>query len=214
MSTLYFVRHGESTANAGGVTMPHAEIPLSPLGSEQAQLLGELLNVKPARVLTSSYLRARQTAAPFCAKANVAPQVHPLLDEFSALDSDRVAGMLGAQRRPIADAYWHASDPAARHGPLAETFAEFNDRVAGFVAELPALPDQTVLFGHGIWFGLLCWQLLGFETEDSAGMREFRAFQRGMTMPNCAVYSLDSSESGKWTWQSLDIFGKQSASEG
>ena len=144
MSTLFFVRHGESTANAGGVTMPHAQIPLSPWGLEQAQLLGELLNVKPARVLTSSYLRARQTAAPFCMKTGIAPQVHPLLHEFSALDSDLVAGMLGAQRRPIADAYWHASDPAARHGPQAETFAEFNGRVAGFVAELPALPDQTV----------------------------------------------------------------------
>lgn len=213
MSTLYFVRHGESTANAGGVTMPHAKIPLSSWGLEQAQLLSSLLNIKPARVLTSSYLRARQTASPLCAKADVAPQVHPLLHEFSALDSDLIAGMLGAQRRPIADAYWQVSDPAARHGPQAETFAEFNDRVAGFIAELPALPDQTVLFGHGIWFGLLCWLLLGFEAEDSTGMREFRTFQRAMEMPNCAVYSLDSSESGEWTWQSLDIFGKHSANK-
>lgn len=178
--------------------MAHAEIPLSPLGMEQAQRLAKFLTVNPARVLTSSYLRARQTAEPFCERVGMTPEVHPLLHEFSALDSDLVAGMLGAERRPVADAYWKASDPAARHGPLAETFAEFNSRVAGFVAEMPSLPDRTVMFGHGIWFGLLCWQLQGFEASNLAGMREFRAFQRGMAMPNCAVYSIENLESGKF----------------
>ena len=35
---IYFVRHRGSTANAGGVTMPHLEIPLSDLGRRQAAL--------------------------------------------------------------------------------------------------------------------------------------------------------------------------------
>ena len=36
LRTLYFVRHGQSLANAGGVTMPNAEIPLTDLGQRHA----------------------------------------------------------------------------------------------------------------------------------------------------------------------------------
>ena len=44
---IYFVRHGQSTANAGGVTMAHAEIPLTTLGRWQAALVATLLDVEP-----------------------------------------------------------------------------------------------------------------------------------------------------------------------
>ncbi len=54
---IYFVRHGQSTANAGGMTMEHADIPLSQLGRAQATLLAALLEVQPVLVLTSTYLR-------------------------------------------------------------------------------------------------------------------------------------------------------------
>jgi len=117
-------------------------------------------------------------------------EVHPLLHEFSALDADQLQGMMGAQRRPLADAYWAAADPRLRAGPNAETFAEFSARVDAFVPELARLPDRSVLVGHGIWFGLLFWKLLGFTADDSAGMRAFRRFQTGLPMPNCAVYEL------------------------
>ncbi len=33
MKTLTFIRHGESTANAGGITMAHDAIPLSEIKS-------------------------------------------------------------------------------------------------------------------------------------------------------------------------------------
>jgi broad specificity phosphatase PhoE len=33
MTRITFVRHGQSVANAGGVTMEHALIPPSPLGA-------------------------------------------------------------------------------------------------------------------------------------------------------------------------------------
>lgn len=195
---IYFVRHGQSTANAGGMTMEHAQIPLSDLGRAQAALLAQLLEVDPVLVLTSSYLRARETAKPFCDKTGCVATPHPLLHEFSALDPALIEGMGGAERRPIADAYWQASDPQARHGPGAETFVEFEGRVTAFLGELSGLPSDTVLFGHGIWFGLLCWKLLGFSAEGSDGMKAFRTFQRGLPTPNCAVYTLEQLPPGKW----------------
>ena len=199
MTRIYCVRHGQSTANAGGVTMEHAAIPLSRLGIAQAEVLAGLFDSAPSRILVSSYVRALETAAPYCARVHRQAEVHPLLHEFSALDADQLQGMMGAQRRPLADAYWAAADPQLRAGPKAETFAEFSARVDTFVLELARLPDRSVLVGHGIWFGLLFWKLLGFTADDSAGMRAFRRFQTGLPMPNCAVYELDCPH-GEHRW--------------
>lgn len=124
--------------------------------------------------------------------------VQPLLNELSSIDPALIQGMNGKQRRPIADAYWQAADPTKRMGELADTFIEFEQRVAAFISELDALPDNSVLFGHGIWFGMLTWKLLGFNARDSHGMKAFRRFQMGLPMPNCAVYTLDSSAPGHW----------------
>ena len=181
--------------------MEHASIPLSPLGRAQADAVATLLDVQPSRVLVSEYLRARETAHPFCAKVGRRADVHPLLHEFSALDPAMIEGMTGEQRRPIANDYWQTADPTIRMGSGAETFLEFSARVTEFLHELAQLPDQCVLFGHGIWFGLLCWKLLGFSVDDSQGMKAFRRFQSGLPMPNGAVYMLEDDGAAKWRIQ-------------
>jgi alpha-ribazole phosphatase len=196
MKTITLVRHGQSTANAGGITMPHGAIPLSALGALHAQVLATLLPSRPSCVLVSAYLRAQQTAQPYCDRIGMPAQIHPLLHEFSAIDPALLEGMDGVQRRPIADAYWQASTPDQRMGAEAETFIEFDQRVADFLSQLPQLPDGAVLFGHGMWIGMLAWKLLGFSARDSAGMRAFRRFQSGLPMPNGAVYHLRQASMG------------------
>ena len=98
MTTVYCVRHGQSVANAGGMTMEHAAIPLSALGLAQAAALPEVfasaLDVQPSSVLVSSYVRALQTAQPFCERFGCQAEVDPLLHEFSALDPSLLQGML------------------------------------------------------------------------------------------------------------------------
>ena len=131
--TLTLVRHGQSLANAGGLTMPHADIPLTDAGQAQAHQLVRLLPAAPVRVLTSPFLRARQTAAPYCAHTGMAAQEQPLLQEFDAIDPALLQGMDGAQRRPIADAFWQAGDAHARMGAAAETFHEFGQRVQAYM---------------------------------------------------------------------------------
>jgi alpha-ribazole phosphatase len=199
MSRLTFVRHGQSVANAGGVTMEHALIPLSPLGEAQAACVADFLPAEPSRVLVSPYIRALDTARPYCLRVGREATVHPLLQEFSALDADSLQGMTGEQRRPIADAYWRAADPTVRRGAKAEAFFEFNSRVTGFMAELAHLPNECVLFGHGIWFGLLWWRLRGFEINDSASMRAFTNARKQLPMPNCVVYVLEGAGRGPWS---------------
>ena len=57
----------------------------------------------------------------------------------------------------------------------------------GELAHLHICRTTPFLFGHGIWFALLCWKLRGFSAADATGMREFRRFQRALPMPNCAL---------------------------
>ena len=93
MKTITFIRHGESTANAGGITMAHDAIPLSALGKIQAQALAAVLDLQPSKIVVSEFLRTHETAQPFCDKVSMQPVIHAGLNEFSCLDPDLIQGM-------------------------------------------------------------------------------------------------------------------------
>lgn len=189
MKTLYLIRHAQSEANAGGISKLERDIALSPLGREQAQALVAQLPASK-HVYTSELRRTHETAAPYCRAHGITPQALPLLNEFSCLAFDLIRGMDGAARRPLADAYWQRADPQECTGAGADSFAAFNQRVSAFLAHHPQLADGSLLFGHGIWIGLLAWRLLGFRAETSADMAAFRRFQSALPMPNTAVWLL------------------------
>ena len=189
MKTLYLIRHAQSEANAGGISKPERDIALSPLGREQAQALVARL-ARSNHVYVSELRRTHETAAPYCRAHGITPQVLPQLNEFSCLAFDRIRGMDGAARRPLADAYWQRADPLECTGAGADSFAAFNQRLSAFLAHCPQLEDGSLLFGHGIWIGLLAWRLLGFSAETAADMAAFRRFQTGLPMPNTAVWQL------------------------
>jgi broad specificity phosphatase PhoE len=203
MKTITLIRHAESLSNAGGVTMPHAAIPLSERGRQQAEALAESLSVEPAAVIVSGMVRTHQTAAPYCARFNITPQQHIGLNEFSVIDSDLIAGMYGPQRRLFVRDYWDNPDPHRRWGEKADTFIEFEARVRGFIDELDRMADSTVIFGHGIWLGMLHWLLSGNRIYNADDMHAFRCFQLTLPMPNCAVFHVElrDARAGKAHWE-------------
>jgi len=198
MTRFTFIRHAESVANAGGITQPHHAIPLSDRGRSQARELAETIDIEPRTVLVSGFIRTAQTAEPLCSRLGLLPNIEPLLNEFSVIDPALIDGMTGPQRKPFVKAYWDDPDPNRRLGEMADTFAEFEARVVSFLARMSDLPDGTVIFGHGIWFGLLLWRLRGRTAGSVADMRAFRQFQLALPMPNCATFSLVGNKS-HWT---------------
>ena len=154
MKTLYLIRHAQSVVNAGGISLPEREIPLSALGREQAAQLVFRLPERRA-VFVSEMQRTQETAVPYCARYGIAPQVLPVLNEFSCLSMDLIGGMNGEQRRPLAQAYWQRADVNECTGRGADNFAQFSERVARFLQQWDALPDGSLLFGHGIWIGAI-----------------------------------------------------------
>ncbi|WP_239912801.1 histidine phosphatase family protein [Laribacter hongkongensis] len=210
MKTLTFIRHAESVSNAGGTTMPHEAIPLSALGHLQARELAATLTVEPSAIWMSGMARTHQTAAPFCERFGIAPQVHAGLNEFSVIDPVLIEGLDGSQRKPLVNAYWDTPNPQRRYGDKADTFAEFDARVTSFIAQMNDLADNAVIFGHGIWFALLMWHLLGYQAYDAKDMRAFRRFQLALPMPNCAVFSLHE-HGGKWAVHADTIMAERIA---
>lgn len=214
---IFLVRHGESASNAGGITMPHALIPLTGVGRYQAMELVGCLPASPTRLLASPFLRAMDTARPYAERTGLAIEPEPLLQEFDMIDPALIAGMDQVQRRPIADAHWADGDPDKQLGIQAESFRGFHGRVHRFLDEVaPTLPNGTVCFGHGIWIGMAAWQLLGFTSVDSQTMRQFRRFQSGLPLPNGVVYQLVELAPGAWAMRvhHLPVSHPQGLSQG
>lgn len=189
--TLYFVRHGQSMANAGAFAMPDRDIPLSALGRQQVQDLLLRWPLRPGHLYCSQMLRARQTAGFFAAFHGLVPEVIPDLDEFSYLALATVEGKAAGDVAVLAGDYWRRADPRHRDGGVADSFEDFLARVDAFLACLHAFDEGSVFVGHGIWIGLLAWRLQGREVNDAAGMQAFRAFQAALHVPNAGVYRLD-----------------------
>jgi alpha-ribazole phosphatase len=63
VSSLVFVRHGETNANRDGVLLGRIDPRLNDVGRAQAAAVAErLVKLEPARVVSSPLLRARETA--------------------------------------------------------------------------------------------------------------------------------------------------------
>jgi len=54
---IYLVRHGQSQANAGGMTLENALVPLTPLGELQARAIAPLLPPTAVTIWSSPFKR-------------------------------------------------------------------------------------------------------------------------------------------------------------
>ena len=98
LRSIYLVCHGGGVSNAGGITMPHASIPLTEAGRKQA----DALPAQPPRILASHFVRALDTAEPYAKRLQVKIEEELLLQEFDMVAPVLIAGMDQSQRRPIA----------------------------------------------------------------------------------------------------------------
>ncbi len=190
MKTLYIVRHGQSVANAGLETCPDYQIPLSPLGWQQAQNLVMYLPTA-CSVFVSQMCRAQQTSMPYCEQYNIHPIILPLLNEFSYLAWQDIAFLSLEQRQIMVQDYWQRADSRVSMGQDTESFMAFNERMNQFTQTWSEFPNNSILFGHGIWIALLVWRLLGFDVESGDKMRAFRAFQRHLPVANASVWRIN-----------------------
>jgi len=189
MLEIWFIRHGESAANAGLATEHPETIPLTELGQAQAAKVGAAFERAPGLIITSSYLRARQTAEHTQRRFPHAPVETWDVHEFTYL-SPLVLGMSStAERKPIVKAYWEKCDPEHVHGPGAESFAGFIKRVQAARAKLLNTDHSFIaVFGHGfVMKAMLLLNLVGEVETTPEVMRRYHLFHQAFDVPNCAI---------------------------
>ncbi|MCA9719130.1 MAG: histidine phosphatase family protein [Myxococcales bacterium] len=203
---VLLVRHGESASNAGLVTDEPAEIPLTRRGHAQARRFAELLGRPPARVLSSTFTRAVETARPVRARHELPDEFLPV-HEFTYLAPARCRGTDRRARAPWVADYWRRCDPRYRDGPGAESFAAFTRRVLAFRDALARGEHRgDVVFSHGLFMKALLW-IGGRELapDDPAEMASFREFSSQHWIPNLGLLRVETGRDTRDVRVALDL---------
>lgn len=214
-ATLWIIRHGESAGNIaareateGGdhhfrLAMRDADVPLSPMGEAQAEALGRWFSAQsggtlPDIILTSPYVRARETAQRFLGAGGGHARTELLVDErlreketgiLDGLTPDGVAALHPdqAHQRQIIGKFYHRP-------PGGENWCDVIQRLRGVIDRISLhYPGQHVMIvAHEVVVFCLRYIL---ENLDEAGVLAIDALG---DVANCAVteYRYEPAQSG------------------
>ena len=159
---ILFIRHGESESNAGEKTEHPQSINLTTRGRQQAQNRATSLDVTPDLIVTSGFIRTKQTAEPFVERFAEVPTDEWQVHEFTFLAVKKYKNTTNDERKPDLMAFWTKADPNHRDGDSSETFSEFVDRCRAAVEKMKDAPGDTVLvFCHGYTMNCIRYLLEG-----------------------------------------------------
>lgn len=189
---LLLIRHGQTTANVGGILDTKAPGPsLTELGREQAAALPSALQDAGIEALfVSTLLRTHQTMAPLAAALGIQPMPLDGLREVEAGD---------LEDRADQEAYEGYIDPVHRWaeghldvrllgGPSGhEFFARYDDAVAEIAASGVAVAAAV---SHGA--AIRVWATTRGLSDDGSFLREHE-------LGNTGVVTLDGSPDAGWT---------------
>ena len=188
---IWFIRHGESVANAGARTNEASGYALTELGFRQAEQVAIALPHGPELIVHSPYARARLTALPSIQRfGDVAVEEWPV-HEVQYLDPAKCVGTTQEERRAMSLEYWERCDPDHAE-PNAESFTVFIERVRQAIRGLSQRRERQIfVYGHGQFMSAVAWLVLSKPVAiDRTAMRRFYQFIHGYAVPNCSVMPL------------------------
>jgi 2,3-bisphosphoglycerate-dependent phosphoglycerate mutase len=216
MVTVWFIRHAESESNAGLPTRDPASTRLTAKGEQQAQQIAEFLPRAPALIVTSPYIRTKQTAQPTVQRFAAVPQAEWSIQEFTFLAPRKYHNTTSIQRYPMVEAYWRRCDPFYVEDEGAESFADLVGRVEQVRSQILQFSNQAnnnqannknsdptdpfvVAFSHGRFIRAMVWVLLMRpRTIDSNAMRQFQAFSESVLVPNGTILKVQAQGDEVW----------------
>jgi len=149
-TTVFLVRHAESTWNAENRWQGQADPPLSESGRAQARLVAQRLRAEPISALYASDLsRALETAQAIGRALHLPPRPEPRLREID------LGVWAGLTRQEIAARYPEEFQAWSEHKPVraggGETFPEMQQRIVSVLEEIVAAhPGETIaVVTHG-----------------------------------------------------------------
>ena len=149
MTTLIFVRHGQSLANFSGIFAGHSDFDLSELGHKQAEASAEYIckNYKIDKIYSSDLLRAYNTALPVSKRLGI-----PVIaaTDFREINGGLWEGLTFdeiAQRYPKEYKVW-STDFSNAQCPEGESARDIYLRIKKATLDLAKTnPDATLLIG-------------------------------------------------------------------
>ncbi len=175
---VIFIRHGESTANAGLPSFDLSALELTDVGRGQAVRTAAAWEQAPTLIALSPYLRTRLTAQPTMDRFPQVPvEIFPM-EEFTYLEPSRWNGTSRTERLPHIESYWRTADPAYRDGVGAESFDTLLGRVQRTLDRLQQLPPDSLVyaFSHGQFMQALRLSLLHPDWTPKQQMAHFWRF--------------------------------------
>lgn len=214
LQSLWVVRHGESAGNLARAAAESArdaridhvsrdmDSPLSELGQQQADALARWFAARPAHerpncIISSPYLRARQTAAAVGAALDLPVTLDERLreKEFGILDRLTTHGIrlhfpeLAEQRAHVGKFYFRP--------PGGESWCDVILRLRSLLDNLQhpwpmddAQQDSVLLVGHQVTVNCLRYLIEGLDEE------QILTLDRAADIPNCALtlYRRDATD--------------------
>lgn len=209
---IFLIRHGESEANVGLPTCLPECGGLTQRGREQAlDVAGFLRNYPLDLIVTSPYIRAKQTAEPTSAvfrsmSGRVPVEEVQSVREFTYLSPGRWRSSTAEDRRPVVDTYWQMAEPDYVDGPGAESFKEFSIRVNTFLEQIKMVEreyENIAVFSHEQFISAVLWLENHNPDEISApAMHDFRTLLDSKLIPNGAIVHLEfSHHDDSWNYK-------------
>ncbi len=191
---IWFVRHGESLANVGGITSVASKVPLTERGKEQAKAAVKALTVRPTLIATSSYDRARETAVPAILRWPGVELTTWPVQEFTYLSWKKLGPTTVFEREQAAIPYWEKMDPEYIDGDDAESFNQMMQRIDETIDLIKSLKfESAIVFSHKLFLSVLFYRLVNQHPVPPT-MEEVRAFLLEYNLPNAAIahYTFDA----------------------
>jgi glucosyl-3-phosphoglycerate phosphatase len=176
-------RHGQTTFNVERRFQGQSDVPLNPLGEEQAARAARYVAaLKPAAIFSSDLVRASATAAYLARLTGLEVQLDKDLRERYGGSWEGLTVEEIRERFPVAVESWTPPDGESA-GAVADRASQALERVADSLANV----QLAVVVGHGAALGLGIARVLGLPEE----LRPLGPFG------NCH-WSVLSRRRGKW----------------
>ena len=196
---VFFVRHGESTGNAGVPSFDLSKLELTTLGQAQAESTALSWQQRPTLIALSPYLRTHLTAQPTIDRFPDVPVEILPMEEFTYLEPSQWNGTSRQARLPHIESFWGTADPAFCDGPGAESFQTLLDRVGCTLARFETLPSDALVyaFSHGQFMQAVRQSLLHPTWTAQQKMAHFWAFNTAHPILNADQLEISFVE-GRW----------------
>ena len=200
MPLIYLIRHGESESNIGLPTYNPAEVRLTVKGIFEAECIAKFFRRCPNLIVTSPYLRARETATPTLRRfPNTKCEVWSV-QEFTYLSYLKMSRTTIMQRRPRVDKYWDICDPSYTDGEGCESFIDLINRTKSIITKIKDSSDASLaIFTHGQFIKAFIWLLLSrSQNIQSQHMKQFLAFLNSFSIINGSIIKIRFHKSDRF----------------